>query len=58
MNPTACKRLFSLGCVAHTEGAVFQMAKRAEEQQAALHPRAVDTVIDPHATIVGMYTSA
>ena len=25
MNTTACKRLFSLGCVAHTDGAVFQM---------------------------------
>ena len=24
MNTTACKRLFSLGCVAHTDGAVFQ----------------------------------
>ena len=26
MNATACKRLFSLGCVAHTDGAVFQEA--------------------------------
>ena len=25
VNTTACKRLFSLGCVAHTDGAVFQM---------------------------------
>ena len=24
MNTTACKRLFSLGCVAHTDGAVLQ----------------------------------
>ena len=24
MNTTACKRLFSLGCVPHTDGAVFQ----------------------------------
>ena len=24
VNTTACKRLFSLGCVAHTDGAVFQ----------------------------------
>ena len=25
--PTACKRPFSLGCVAHTDGAVFQMGQ-------------------------------
>ena len=24
VNTTACKRLFSLGCVPHTDGAVFQ----------------------------------
>ena len=27
MNTTACKRLFSLGCVPHTDGAVFQAAE-------------------------------
>ena len=26
VNTTACKRLFSLGCVAHTDGAVLQAA--------------------------------
>ena len=25
VNPTACKRLFSLRCVSHTDGAVFQL---------------------------------
>ena len=28
VNTTACKRLFSLGCVAHTDGAVFQRRDR------------------------------
>ena len=35
-----------------------KQARRISREQALLHPRAVDTVIDPHATIVGMYTSA
>ena len=33
-----------------------KQARRISREQALLHPRAVDTVIDPHATIVGMYT--
>ena len=28
VNTAACKRLFSLGCVAHTDGAVFQHGMR------------------------------
>ena len=32
VNMTACKRLFSLGCVAHTDGAVFQSWTRPRRQ--------------------------
>ena len=28
VNTAACKRFFSLGCVAHTDGAVFQRGSR------------------------------
>ena len=31
VNTTACKGLFSLGCVAHTDGAVFQLAAKAKK---------------------------
>jgi len=32
VHTTACKRLFSLGCVLHTDGAVFQGAAKAETE--------------------------
>jgi len=31
VNATACKRLLSLGCVAHTDGAVFKVKKFKRE---------------------------
>ena len=34
MNTAACKRLFSLGCVAHTDGAVFPGANDDEAARA------------------------
>ena len=36
MNTTACKRLFSLGCVAHTDGAVFQAKLEPNKKVTAL----------------------
>ena len=36
MNTTACKRPFSLGCVAHIDGAVFQTVQAREGQLAVL----------------------
>jgi hypothetical protein len=35
VNTIACKRPFSLGCVAHTDGAVFQAEASREEAEAA-----------------------
>ena len=34
MRTTACKRLFSLGCAPHTDGAVFQAQLLKQQQQA------------------------
>ena len=43
MNTTACKRLFSPGCVAHTDGAVLQ---RPGEGDAAFKHRTREANID------------
>ena len=45
VNTTACKRLFSLGCVPHTDGAAFQL-KRNDAGVSELQNSKYDPPID------------